>query len=240
MDKKVLLRLLSHKVKEIETFLDTLHQSGIVHDIEIDILLSKIRTVYDDVKLLAASDSPEIRNEEPQVSEAIPPANTQVTSQASGQLPTQSVENPEPEIVPEPEVIPEPVIVSEPEIAPEAEIIPKPEVIHEPESLQEVKNDNSVNSNRFAISGEHSDKRLSGVKMQAVEDIMVAIGLNDRFLFIRELFNNDSALFSATVNVLNEKENWGNALAYLNEKFSWDSEDPTLVLFLGFVRRRFV
>jgi len=76
--------------------------------------------------------------------------------------------------------------------------------------------------------------------MQAVDDIMVAIGLNDRFLFTRELFNNDAELFTKTIGVLNQKGSWENAAAFLNDNFSWDSEDPTLILFLSFVKRRFV
>ena len=91
-----------------------------------------------------------------------------------------------------------------------------------------------------SVYKEPGEKLLTGIKMQAVEDIMVAIGLNDRFLFTRELFNNDSELFKSTINSLNKQASWDDAVAYLNEKFSWNPNDPTLILFLSFVRRRFI
>ena len=193
MDKKVLIRLLQHRVNELEAALTSIAVSEQVHQIEIDILLSKIRMIYDDVKLLSQS---------------------------------KPIEELEPEPVVEPIKEPEPVvIVPEPEKEPEVEPMRTQEV--------EIKT-------KTTLFKEPKEKILTNTKMQAVDDIMVAIGLNDRFLFIRELFNNDPDLFKNTIETLNQKGSWEEAGDYLTGRFSWDYEDPTLILFLSFVKRRYI
>jgi len=75
---------------------------------------------------------------------------------------------------------------------------------------------------------------------QPVSDILVAIGLNDRFFYTRELFNNDSALFKSTVTKLNNLPSFGTAKDYLLQSFNWDQENETVDQFLTVVKRRYL
>jgi len=220
-------------VKEIETTLSSFDHSNNIHSIEIDLLLSRIRFLYDDVKLLSQIDttSPEPVPENtqtfpvPEIDDPITPApiTTQPTPSPTPTPPITPppLEDPEPEQEPDIPEVDEPVI--EPE-SPATTFVSQP--ASEPEDSPVTKNPNG--------------NFLTGIKMQAVDDIMVAIGLNDRFLFTRELFNNNTELFTKTIDDLNHKDNWDEAKGYLEERFDWDSEDPTLVLFLSFVKRKYI
>jgi hypothetical protein len=76
-----------------------------------------------------------------------------------------------------------------------------------------------------------------------IKDLRKAIGINDRYLYINELFNGDEAMFERSVKTLNqfsilpEAEFW--MQRELRIKLAW-KEDNTLVhQFVQLVRRRF-
>lgn len=76
----------------------------------------------------------------------------------------------------------------------------------------------------------------SGTKQ--VTDLMAAIALNERFTFIRELFNNDRKAFESTIAKLNNAGNYETAYEYLTE-YNWDMEDDSVKLLLDLLRRKY-
>lgn len=73
-----------------------------------------------------------------------------------------------------------------------------------------------------------------------IEDIWDGIGLNDRMLFLNELFAGDEEDFRETVSVLNGVENLIGAIEYIREKFpQWNEESDEVYRFYMTVRRRF-
>ena len=73
----------------------------------------------------------------------------------------------------------------------------------------------------------------------AVLDLIKSISLNDRFLFQRELFNNDREAMNAMMAKLNTFENYEDAEAYLRRNASWDFEDQTVKDFLYAIKKGF-
>jgi hypothetical protein len=73
-----------------------------------------------------------------------------------------------------------------------------------------------------------------------VADIWSAIAINDRFLFTRELFGNDSESFKNTVSLLNSISTWEAARNYISEHFNWDKNNQVAKDFLTIVKRRFL
>ncbi len=65
-----------------------------------------------------------------------------------------------------------------------------------------------------------------------------AIGLNDRFLFIRELFDGNSDNFSKAVNDLDNFNNLKEAVDYLSTNYKWKKTETSLK-FVELVKRRF-
>ncbi len=85
-----------------------------------------------------------------------------------------------------------------------------------------------------------SYKRESGVitRTKQISDLMAAIALNERFTFIRELFNNDKKEFEAAILALNDAGSYDSACSYL-ERYNWDMDDETVKLLLGLLRQKY-
>ncbi len=73
-----------------------------------------------------------------------------------------------------------------------------------------------------------------------IEDIWDGIGLNDRMLFLNELFGGDEEAFDETVSFLNGTGTLVEATEYIREKYpQWDEECDEVYRFYMTVRRRF-
>lgn len=79
-----------------------------------------------------------------------------------------------------------------------------------------------------------------------VDDVYKAISFNDRFEFIKELFNlsgdlgEAEYLFKDTLDDINEMENFKQVVAYIRHRFpKWDEQSDEVYRFYMAVRRRF-
>jgi len=79
----------------------------------------------------------------------------------------------------------------------------------------------------------------SKMKSKPITDINSAIGLNDKFVYVRELFNGNKDQFVETIQLLNNFDTFENALGYLKENFKWDYEEPIVVKLVELVRRKY-
>ncbi len=84
-----------------------------------------------------------------------------------------------------------------------------------------------------------------GNKLQSepIKDLRRAIGINDKYLFIKELFRNDEVAYERSIktinafNILPEAEYW--MQRELKYKMGWDDNNATVKTFYQLVRRRF-
>ena len=73
-----------------------------------------------------------------------------------------------------------------------------------------------------------------------IEDIWDGIGLNDRLLFLKELFGGDEIDFSDALDALNEMTQLVEATEYIRGRYPhWDEESDEVYRFYMTVRRRF-
>jgi len=81
------------------------------------------------------------------------------------------------------------------------------------------------------------------LKEAPIKDLRKGIGVNDKFLFINELFRGDDAMYERSIKTINgfrilpEAEYWMNR--ELKVKLGWNDSKETVQLFYGIVRRRF-
>lgn len=73
-----------------------------------------------------------------------------------------------------------------------------------------------------------------------VTDLLSAIGINDRYTFIRELFNGDSGKFESAIKFLNDATSFNDAYNYMLLYFNWDMESEPVQLLLDMIRRKFI
>nr|MBA3901447.1 hypothetical protein [Bacteroidota bacterium] len=110
------------------------------------------------------------------------------------------------------------------------------------ERLKSATENGSVND-RIGQSKIYSD--LSNrLQKNPISDLTRAIGLNEKFLYIKDLFNNDSAAFMEALNELNSFGNYAAAEHFLSDnlasKFNWEKNSETVAKFTELVQRRYL
>ena len=123
-----------------------------------------------------------------------------------------------------------------------------PTLIHQTNSEQVSKKE--LNETMAPLSDSLNDKlkqskkELSeALKDTPIKDIKKAIGINDRFLFINDLFKGDEAMYERSIKTINgfsiypEAEYW--IRRELKTKLGWDDQHDTVKQFDQLIKRRF-
>lgn len=137
----------------------------------------------------------------------------------------------------------------------------KPHIVFEPEEDIPTLSHQDANKNRqpsgfreindSVASNSSLNDRLKQAKIDLgetlteapVRDLRKAIGVNDRFLFINELFRGDEVTYERSIKTINsfsiyaEAEYW--IQRELKVKNGWDANDPMVLQFYRLVKRRF-
>jgi hypothetical protein len=139
----------------------------------------------------------------------------------------------------------------------EETIIPKAEVLKEKQGAQpslglfaeeKTIGDKFMEENEKASINEKIQKEKTdysiGARMQesAINDLRSAIGLNEKFLFINELFKGNHDAYHATIDELNALQNKEQAFAVLEKKAAennWQNNKEIKTKFYHLVERRF-
>lgn len=80
-----------------------------------------------------------------------------------------------------------------------------------------------INSDTRTISDTYKPKDNGIVSnITSKETLRKAIGLNDRYLLIRDLFRGDPALYEETVTKLDSFDDLDDAMLYIHDNFHWD------------------
>ena len=235
MDIKYTIEILTKDIQDIEKLVGKLQNSKDASAIELDLAMSKLRNVYEILTMIKADR-----------------LNDLVEKSLNGSPAPEPV--PEPEPIPEPEPKPEP----EPEPKPMEEVKPVPPAappsdIEETETetpeaskpsaqdptilAEKFHTESSINENLGVTQGEHLDAKLIG---QTIDNISRNIGINDRFLIIRELFDGNSDGFSSLISRLDNAENYQSASAMLEEHFAASMEHEGVEILAGLVKRRYL
>ena len=204
--------------------------------------------VPEPVKVVAPEPVVEAKPESVVATEPEPIVEREVEKSENLELTEEALEPepiPEPVVVPEPEPVPEPVKV----VAPEPVVEAKPEsvVAHEPTPAPKVFTQPQVEvkpQQRSLNDLFNEQKKDLGEKFQQtkIADLTKAMSINDKFLFIRELFKNKSEEFSHAIHTLNKCENIEEAfdtMEGLKKQYFWDSTSSAYLALCDLVRRKF-
>jgi hypothetical protein len=213
--------------------------------IECDIVLSKLQSVYIDVNNIQIKPIQENIKEgktfEPEThqKETLSANHKKKTSTKSAIKPESKVETEHTEPIFEVEEhttsIPE---VTNPELIEKPEITLKQNQDHKIVADKFHKNEPLINE---LIAKQATKKDISSVmQSKPIKDIEAAIGVNERFIFIKELFNGDAETYVKTITILNNAHNFNEAFNYINQTFSWDFESGSAHKLLDLVRRKHI
>jgi hypothetical protein len=118
----------------------------------------------------------------------------------------------------------------------------KPEILRPAEIHEMISKEQSASLNE-RLKQEKTELRDS-LKEEPVKDLKKAIGINDRFLFINDLFRGDEVMYERSIKTINgfsifpEAEYW--IKRELKLKLGWDDRHPVVKQFDQMVRRRFL
>lgn len=83
------------------------------------------------------------------------------------------------------------------------------------------------------------------LQQKAISDLRQAIGINEQYLFINELFQGNATAYNESIRKINEAsglENAFNEINIVSERFNWSNEKmmPAIEKFIHLVQRRFL
>jgi hypothetical protein len=213
--------------------------------IEIDIILEELRKLYEDVRNLRGPDA------EPG------------TAKQAGQKPADDSRVEEAAGVPADPAASHPVEPADPQPERETELGTEPaksgaepkkggpgEKKSNGKSQPEKSNGPSILADRYKDDKKFRNESLAGkrtkqdvsskIQSTPIHNIGSALGINDRFKLINELFNGDKQSYEDTVKKLDSADNFNEAFNYINSSFDWDMEEESVQILLDLVRRKFI
>lgn len=125
-------------------------------------------------------------------------------------------------------------------------VVPADEEHAQPETKEEAPSVNDhqdvIDSINDAYKHAEDNSLLEDMKRQPITDLRTAIGINDKFSYINDLFNGENQLYEVALDQLEQLESADGAkhklseLAIVNE---WDLESKTVMQFVELVERRY-
>jgi len=241
MEIKYTIEILTKDIQDIEKLVGNIGNSKEASAIELDLALSKLRNVYEILTLIKADRLHELVKDPAAEEESS--TELKAEQEPEAELKTEVADAPAPETEPEHEKEPE----TEPEKEPKTEAVPappgEPQADSETESAdpailaEKFSAESSINENMAGKLGNEQEAKLMG---QAIDTISRNIGINDRFLIIRELFDGDSDRFTLLVNELDNAENYQVAKGILDEQFAEYMDHEGVVVLTGLLKRRYI
>ncbi len=243
---------------------------GKIPQIDMDIVMDSIRRIYEDLhtlnklnkevdpynitrKPIPQKEIP-VRKEqklEPVPEEKPEPVTTLKPAPEKIEVKPDIVKN-EPEEVKEPQKAKAPIEVPPVEKPPVKEkIIPKAEPVKAaPKKKKTPTTKRTIDmyadsKNTLADKFQDNQDKSIAAKMQKnkISDLKKAIGINEKFLFIKELFDGNTTEYDNAVKQLNSFDQREAALKYLKElqkKYSWDEESEALNQLIGLIEKRYL
>ena len=217
MNYKNTLKFAYSQIQEVEKLLERITGSDNIEQIELDLILSKLRELYDVILLIKDSDKSVIHKEPVSKKEHEEVEEPAETKEKSSDKDVDDNKNVEFEVS-----------------------MPK----EEQEKPKEVLSDKFKNK-RTSINDDigltYTKKDLSSkLKSKPVDDISKAIGLNEKFAFINKLFEGNTEKYNQTIEVLNNASDFNEAYNFILEKFNWNMNNELVQQILDLIRRKFI
>jgi len=265
MDFNSALDLIIRELREAEEIIESLKVNDNLSRISIELAKSKCRNAASTISLLrelqAEAKSPEAVSQKVDTDEAVvtqqPVSKEQDTKGIAIEIQAEkfSEKEAEPEFVIEPETETEPEMEIKPEISIEPEKVSagiksgSVIVAGEPEVKESQRKGSSIIADSFGTADNRINEKL-GKKPddRDYSDVLInkpfrnlskAIGVNDKFLFIREIFKSDPAAYERVTGMIDNASTYTEASAIFNEYKGNRPQTDIDGQFLAIVKRKF-
>ncbi len=223
MDYKNTIDSLLIDIEEIKNLIQKFKDDESISQIEMDLLLSKIRNLYD-ILLIIESENKEksVLKKDLSKKEVDKDEKDEKTVERSDDFSLEEPYNLE-------------------RVDNQAEELDSPDSEDEDKNIEIIADKYQSTSSRNESIGEKTNVQDVSSKLQSkpLEDIKKAIGINDRFLFIKELFEGNANIYNETIDIINNADNYIEVLNHLKANYDWDYKSDVVIYFLDIVKRKF-
>lgn len=137
----------------------------------------------------------------------------------------------------EPTIVPEPKVEAKPEPAPVPTPAPAPAPVAQP-TAEPVRLGDVLGGKTTTLADKMADDSAPTAAFNRITDLRKAIGLNDKFLMIRDLFDGDAARYEDTITTLNEFDDLDECMIYIVENFVWNPDSEGAKLLVSLIERK--
>lgn len=129
--------------------------------------------------------------------------------------------------------------ISEPKPAPAPVSAPTPRPMSQPTVTEAPKRLGDVlGGGVTTLADKLVDDSQPTPAMSRITDLRKAIGINDKFLMVRDLFDGDVARYEDTIDTLNEFDDLDDCMIYIIENFAWNPDLEGAKLLVSLIERK--
>jgi hypothetical protein len=217
MELKYTLEILTKDIQDIEKLVGNLQNSPEGSTLELDLALSKLRNVYD---ILTSIRTEMNRPGKVRPGVSAPPERETPSSEASEK----------------PVAAPDHEVDQEDPAGTEGETTAAPPPKSTGILAEKFSAGSSINEN---LGGNREAERDSKLVGPPIDSISRNIGINDRFLIIRELFDGDTERFGKLIRDLDQAGDFNSACRMLEEVFDPSQDHEGISILNNLVKRRY-
>ena len=267
MYSKSFSKSLNYKLRELELIINQLESSKEHSRIDVDLALDKTRELYE-ILLKVAAGQPEWQEKPAASPDRSVVPSDPDTSQderdyeAEGIVPD-PVHKPKEEVQSmrdKPEKTGKPLKEPDPEKEKEekpvqddqADPLKEKNIMAQNEITDDRKKngtqDIEIVADRYQTSQNYinramADKQIkkdltSRIQSKPISDLRNSIGLNEKFLFIKELFKGRPEKYNQCIDTLNQASTLDQALSYIRENYEWEEDDEVVEKLINLVKRK--
>jgi len=221
MNNKLIIQLIKNNIEEIQNLINHFqHDENDLKD-GFPLLESRLSSLYNDVEILKLN----LNNQTNSSSNPITKENV-------------SEEDPKP-ILNEKDLINE---ESNNEICDKDDransLLQDHEETEDPIPIKETPETN-VSTLNDRLQAERGSNLQEKIQKARLIDIQTAIGINDQFLFIRELFDNQPEDYKSAIQYINAQADYDTIINHFDQTMEWNKEEEPVIQFFDLIKRKF-
>ena len=138
-------------------------------------------------------------------------------------------------IAPEPKAEPAPAPTP---VVPQQPVAPAPAPQPIPQSTEPQRIADVLGSGRKVLGDMSQNEAMPTPPMSKISDLRKAIGINDKFIMLRDLFAGNEAQYNTTIDALNSFTNLDDCMIYIVENFAWNPDSEGAKLIVSLIERK--
>lgn len=138
-------------------------------------------------------------------------------------------------VAPEPKAEPAPAPTP---VVPQQSVAPAPAHQPIPQSTEPQRIADVLGSGRKVLGDMSQNEAMPTPPMSKISDLRKAIGINDKFIMLRDLFAGNEAQYNATIDALNSFTNLDDCMIYIVENFAWNPDSEGAKLIVSLIERK--